>query len=85
MFSARVEECPDPPMTRSERRRGGQEASRGEGGQVGDLPNRLYDMVVVFWQCAVEGGLLESLRHLSGVANLDVYWATTKFEAHSLS
>lgn len=85
MFSVRVEECPDPPMTRSERRGGGQEASRGRGGYVEDLPNRLYDMVVEFWQCAVEGCFLELLRHLSGVANLDVYWATTKFEAHSWS
>lgn len=41
---------------------------REEGGQVEDLPNRLYDMVVEFWQCAVEGGFLELLRHLSGVA-----------------
>lgn len=56
MFSARVEECPDPPMTRSERRGGGQESRRGGGGPVEDLPNRLYDMVVVFWLCAVEGG-----------------------------
>lgn len=30
------------------------------------------------------GGLLEQLRHQSGVANLDVYWARTKFEAHTV-
>lgn len=51
MFSPRGEECPGPPMTRSERIwvvwAGDQEGRRGWLG--GDLPNRLYDMVVVFW------------------------------------
>lgn len=51
--------------------------------QVEDLPNRLYDMVVVFWQCAAEGWFFGVAPSLSGVATLDVYWATTKFEAHS--
>lgn len=48
------------------------------------MPNRLYDMVVVFWQCAVEGGFWScSVTCQGSQPGRILDRATAKVEAHS--